>query len=37
MTEGQIAELIAKREGRPEWGRNEIGERRALSAWDHVQ
>jgi hypothetical protein len=38
MTEGQIAELMAKREprGRLEWGRNEVGERRPLSAWDHV-
>lgn len=38
MTESEIEELMAKRrpKGRPEWGRNEFGERRPLSAWDYV-
>jgi hypothetical protein len=38
MTEREIEGLMARSQpkGRPEWRQNEFGERRPLSAWDHV-
>jgi hypothetical protein len=38
MTESEIDELMANRQpkDRAEWGRNEFGDKRPLSAWDHV-
>jgi hypothetical protein len=40
MTESEIEEIMEQRrrkKERPEWGKNQFGEPRPLSAWDYVE
>jgi hypothetical protein len=39
MTEDEVEEIMEQRRrknDRPEWGRNEFGDDRPLSAWDYI-